>query len=126
MAHIGLVEDNDTIVELFTTTFTLAGYMVSTYARGAAFLETCIAGPIPDLSIIDLNLPDIAGIDVIAMLRQAHAGLPVIAISACPFEIARVSARFPAIPTFCKLCSLATLLQTIRFLEAGAGQVKAV
>ena len=124
--HIGLVEDNAMIAELLTTQLTLAGYMVSTYVRGTSFLEACIAGPIPDLSIIDLNLPDMAGIDVIALLCQAHARLPVIAISASPYGIARVAARFPAIPTLCKPFAFSSLLQTIMRLEAGANQIKTV
>ncbi len=39
------------------------------------------AGPIPDVVVLDLNLPDVAGLDGLIRLRRAVGGVPVVVVS---------------------------------------------
>ena len=48
-------------------------------------LETAIhrvdQAPVPDAIVLDLNLPDVNGVDGLIRLRQAAAGVPVLVVS---------------------------------------------
>lgn len=66
------------------------GYQVDTAERGGE-VETLIASRHPDLVLLDLNLPDVDGVDVIRAVR-AHSSLPIIVLSARDEERDRVTA----------------------------------
>lgn len=59
---------------------TRAGYDVSIAACGSDALDMSLAFA-PDLVVLDLNLPDMAGPDVLRGLRARHPGLPVLILS---------------------------------------------
>jgi DNA-binding response OmpR family regulator len=124
--HIALLEDNLDIAEVTTIMLEAAGYRVSPFPTGSAFLQALFPGPELahhyHLAIVDLTLPDIQGIDVLVAIRQTHqvsaSQLPIIVISAAAQEIARVKSRFPTIPVVPKpfhtrdlLLVIATLLE---------------
>ena len=119
--HIALLEDNTDIAEMVTNLLELVGYRVSAYSSGSALLKALFPGPELarnyDLAIVDLNLPDMRGIDVIAAIRQTHRGLasrlPIVVTEASAQEIARVESRFPGIPVVRKPFHTRELLQVI-------------
>ena len=119
--HIAVVEDDSDISEMMTLVLEKAGHQVSAHACGSSLLSALFPGPAPtvpyDLVILDLNLPDIAGIDVIVAIRQAHeeapAQLPIVVYSASERAIERVAASFPAIPVVRKPFRLEDLFQAM-------------
>lgn len=85
-----VVEDNDQNFELVEFLLTEAGWEVARAASGAelgALAERCASGATPeppDVVLLDMNLPDASGLDLIAALRghAALAEVPVVAVTA--------------------------------------------
>ncbi len=80
MATILLIEDDGSIRSAITRALTDLGHVVSTSNTGMSGLESAVDNP-PDVVLLDLGLPDIDGLQVLAMLR-AVSEVPVIIITA--------------------------------------------
>ena len=80
MATILLIEDDAGIRSAMTRALTDLGHAVTTSARGMPGLESAVDNP-PDVVLLDLGLPDLDGLQVLAMLR-AVSEVPVIIITA--------------------------------------------
>lgn len=66
------------------------GYEVDEAANGAAALDA-IAARAPDLVLLDVNMPDMSGLEVLATVRRLHPGLPVILVTGRDGENDRVT-----------------------------------
>jgi len=80
VATILLIEDDGRIRSAVTRALTDLGHAVTTSSRGMAGLESAVDTQ-PDVVLLDLGLPDIDGLAVLAMLR-AVSEVPVIIITA--------------------------------------------
>jgi len=80
VAAILLVEDEPSIRSALTRALTDLGHVVSTSNTGMSGLEAALEDA-PDVVLLDLGLPDIDGLQVLAMLR-AVSQVPVIIITA--------------------------------------------
>ena len=80
MTTILLIEDDFGIRTAVTRALTDLGHAVTTTDRGMSGLESAVDKP-PDVVLLDLGLPDIDGLQVLAMLR-AVSDVPVIIITA--------------------------------------------
>ena len=80
MAAILLVEDEPSIRSALTRALTDLGHVVTTSNTGMSGLESALEDA-PDVVLLDLGLPDIDGLQVLAMLR-AVSQVPVIIITA--------------------------------------------
>ena len=80
MATILLIEDDFGIRSAITRALTDLGHVVTSTDRGMSGLESAVDKQ-PDVVLLDLGLPDIDGLQVLAMLR-AVSDVPVIIISA--------------------------------------------
>ncbi|GAA3185868.1 response regulator [Streptomyces ramulosus] len=65
------------------------GFEVVTAADGQAALDAVADGP-PDLVLLDLTLPLVAGLDVLTHIRRRSADLPVIVVSGRSGETDRI------------------------------------
>jgi two-component system, NtrC family, response regulator AtoC len=72
-----IIEDDETIGLSLRTFFSKRGYSVLNAAAGGEGLETAIR-EIPDTVILDLRLPDIYGIEVLAGIKKTFPEIPVI------------------------------------------------
>lgn len=88
--QILVVEDDDDTAEVVTTLLHEAGYRAFAVDRGETALHE-IAASSPDLVLLDLNLPDINGIDVLRQVRS-HSLLPLIVLSGFARDRDKVSA----------------------------------
>ena len=81
-ARVLVVDDNDAGRYVLTRTLKVAGYDVREAASGRTALDAMTEGP--DLVVLDVNLPDLSGIDVARHLRADPdlAGTPVLMVSA--------------------------------------------
>jgi DNA-binding response OmpR family regulator len=75
-----LIEDDGSIRSAITRALTDLGHVVTTSNTGMAGLEAAV-DVAPDVVLLDLGLPDIEGLQVLAMLR-AVSEVPVIIITA--------------------------------------------
>ena len=76
------VEDDPDLGRLVQTILAREGIGVDLLASGKEFLRTLAAGPYPDVCLVDLNLPDASGLELLGALRQAHPHLPAIVLTA--------------------------------------------
>lgn len=79
-SKILVVDDEPQIVRALRINLTARGYDVVTAGTGTAALRA-LASEHPDVLILDLGLPDIGGLDVLAGLR-GWSDIPVIVLSA--------------------------------------------
>ena len=80
MATILVIEDDGGIRSAITRAMTDLGHTVTATDRGMSGLESAVEDP-PDVVLLDLGLPDLDGLEVLAMLR-AVSNVPVIVITA--------------------------------------------
>jgi len=80
VATILLIEDDGSIRSAITRALTDLGHVVTSTSTGMSGLESAVDHA-PDVVLLDLGLPDIDGLQVLAMLRAVSA-VPVIIITA--------------------------------------------
>jgi DNA-binding response OmpR family regulator len=88
-ATVLVIEDDPTIREVLSYHLARAGHEVVTAADGVAALQALRAHE-PDLVLLDLMLPRMAGLDVLRQLRYEHA-TPVIIVSARAEEAEKIA-----------------------------------
>jgi CheY-like chemotaxis protein len=85
LSPLAVVEDSDEDFEALSRVLreTTASQGVTRYESGEAALEGIPAGPRPALIVLDLNLPGVRGLDVLASLKRDPAlrVVPVIVLS---------------------------------------------
>ncbi|MDQ7007306.1 MAG: sigma-54 dependent transcriptional regulator [Acidobacteriota bacterium] len=80
-ARILVVDDEPNICRLLAHNLGRAGYTVSTAGSGGQAIETFEKSG-ADLVLLDLKLPDMAGLEVLRHLRRIDRDLPVIVLTA--------------------------------------------
>jgi DNA-binding response OmpR family regulator len=83
-ATIYLVDDDPSVRDIFRIILKGAGYEVVMFESGKDLLKN--AEDLPDLFILDQNLPDMNGLDICKGLKGNHKTkhIPVIIVSATP------------------------------------------
>jgi|SRR5687768_7460092 len=86
-----VVDDEPDIVTLLAYQLESAGYQVRSAANGTEALEKAVSDP-PSLMVLDLMLPDIHGLDVLAKLREnpRTRDLPVLLLTALREDTDRI------------------------------------
>jgi two-component system, OmpR family, response regulator len=81
MSRLLVVEDNERIAEFVGRGLRSAGYDVDVVGDGRAALAAA-RGAAPDMIVLDLGLPDIDGLEVLATLRADGLAMPVLVLTA--------------------------------------------
>ena len=76
-----LVEDEASVREAFALRLTAQGYIVQTAGSGEDAL-TLLRSFEPDILVLDLVMPNLSGLDVLAQVKQTMPNLPVIVLTA--------------------------------------------
>lgn len=87
-----LVDDETHVCEGLGALLRARGYDVEICFTGEAVLERVSSGPLPDLVLLDYELPGVDGEEVLARLRadERTAHLPVLMATASQIELARL------------------------------------
>ncbi|WP_432993229.1 response regulator [Dactylosporangium sp. CA-233914] len=80
MTRVLIVDDDEPLLRALRLNFAARGYQVQTANTATAGLTAAAHHP-PDLVIVDLGLPDLDGLDVVAGIR-GYSGVPIIVLSA--------------------------------------------
>ncbi len=90
MARVLIVDDDVSLTTVLAQSFRLAGHTPLPAPTGHAAL--CAARAHPDIILLDLGLPDIAGDEVLRRLKRdpATAQIPVVIVSGEPDAVDRV------------------------------------
>jgi DNA-binding response OmpR family regulator len=111
--RIVVVEDDDAIATGLALNLRIAGYSPS-IARDGDEALTVIESVSPDLILLDINLPNKTGLDVLGELRKNEDHTPVVILSARSDEFDKVAAlRLGADDYVTKPFSLAELLARV-------------
>jgi DNA-binding NtrC family response regulator len=76
-----IIDDEKSIRDIFSLLLGDQGYLVETAAQGREGLER-VRTFVPDLVLLDMNLPDISGLEVLDDLRRFPGGARIIIITA--------------------------------------------
>jgi CheY-like chemotaxis protein len=78
-----VVDDNDDIRDLFVRRLGQEGFRVAGAASGAEALASIAESP-PSIVLLDISMPGMSGLEVLARVREAHspAELPVVMVTA--------------------------------------------
>lgn len=108
-----VVDDDEAILDSLRMNLETAGYAVRTYRSGTALLNDRSQPP-GDCVLLDLNMPDLNGLEVQARLKQDARHLPVIMITAKGDVQSAVKAmRLGAVDFIEKPLSSETVLRSI-------------
>ncbi len=83
LSNVLVIDDDEETRNLFSTVLTDAGYLVEAVENGKQAIKICKKGPF-DIALIDIELPDIKGIDLLKTLRQLQPKMVKIIITGHP------------------------------------------
>jgi serine phosphatase RsbU (regulator of sigma subunit)/DNA-binding response OmpR family regulator len=86
-----LVDDNETTRYVFGRWLRRAGFEVIEASTGAEAMDV-LATTMPELAVLDVNLPDASGFDLLQHIKARDASVPVVHVSATFIETADRSA----------------------------------
>src|SRR5438552_1442600 len=114
MTHLLIVKDERLLCDLLATTLTDADFTVVKAHSGAEgirhFRETR-----PQLTILDLRLPDMSGVSVLRELRYVDGSAPVIMLGGTGSSLLEEEARkLGVVDCLHKNLDLETLVQSVR------------
>jgi DNA-binding response OmpR family regulator len=119
--HIVIVDDEQPAREMVGDYLRMHGFSVS-LCDGGASLRRSITQQVPDLIVLDLNMPEEDGLSIIRDLKQ-RTSVPVIMLTATASAIDRVvGLELGADDYLAKPCELRELLARIRSVLRRAGQ----
>jgi DNA-binding response OmpR family regulator len=83
MPTIWIVDDDDEMSHAVTLMLQLLEHQVRTFRNARNASKELLAGQRPDVLLLDINMPEVTGIDMLEFVRrqQALAGMPVIMLS---------------------------------------------
>src|SRR3954453_23349905 len=111
--HIIVVDDEAPAREMVGDYLKLHGFEV-TLCDGGSSLRQCIAKQVPDLIVLDLNMPEEDGLSVVRAVKQS-TDVPIIMLTATASAIDRVvGLELGADDYLAKPCELRELLARVR------------
>ena len=111
--HIVVVDDEAPAREMVGEYLRLHGFEV-TLCDGGSSLRQCIAKQVPDLIVLDLNMPEEDGLSIVRAVKQ-NTDVPIIMLTATASAIDRVvGLELGADEYIAKPCELRELLARIR------------
>jgi two-component system OmpR family response regulator len=123
--HIVVVDDEQPAREMVGDYLRMHGFTVSLCDGGASLRQT-IAQQLPDLIVLDLNMPEEDGLSIIRDLKQ-RGSVPIIMLTATASAIDRVvGLELGADDYLAKPCELRELLARIRSVLRRSGATQQV
>lgn len=92
MKTVLLTDDNEDIVELVQLVLKNSGYKLITASDGARAVDVCLQQK-PDLVLMDLNMPNMNGIEASKALRQKGFVNPIVVLTASESAADRAAAK---------------------------------
>lgn len=69
MTKIFIVEDEETLLEIYSERFKRKGYLVSAFKNGLEMIEA-LSDTTPDVVLLDVNMPEMNGYEVLETLHK--------------------------------------------------------
>jgi DNA-binding NtrC family response regulator len=114
LLNVLIIDDDEGTRNLFSTVLTDAGYFVEAVENGKEAVKLCKKGPF-DIALIDIELPDIKGIELLKTLRQLQPKMVKIIVTGHPsIENAVKSVNEKADGYLLKPVNIAEMLEMIK------------
>ncbi len=83
MALAWIVDDDDEMIRAVRLMLQMLDYSVEAYRDVRSAARRLLAGARPDVIVLDINMPEVSGIDMLEFLRMRRElkGLPVVMLS---------------------------------------------
>ncbi len=81
-----VVDDEPLVRRALARQIHRAGYRVTEVESGEAALEQLRSGPVPDAMLVDINMPKLSGVEVLAEVSSCWPTIPVILMSGLPYD----------------------------------------
>jgi two-component system chemotaxis response regulator CheY len=83
MTQAWIVDDDDEMSQAVQLMLRLLDYQVEIFREARAAARALLAGRKPEVIVLDINMPEVSGIDFLEFVRQRPelAGLPVVMLS---------------------------------------------
>ena len=81
MSSVLIIDDDPLMYELYQLIFENAGFEVAVAPNGPAGISLLAKGAKPDVILLDIMMPKMSGLEVLAKLAELPARPPVIALS---------------------------------------------
>jgi len=78
---VAVVDDEPAVRAMLGRLLRLSNYQVSAFSSGAEFLASLNAHT-PACAVLDINMPELSGLEVQLRMRAAHIRIPVVLITA--------------------------------------------
>ncbi len=117
---IAVVDDESAVRSMLGRLLRLANFQVSAFASGADFLAS-LNEHSPSCAIVDINMPELSGLEVQSRMRAAHIRIPVVLITASnDVELDKSAVEVGAVSVLRKPFSSDELLKAVGIaLESG-------
>ncbi len=121
--HVVVVDDDTLFLKTFAANIESAGYRVSVFNRPSEALSNLLGTEAPDVCILDWQMPEMDGLDLLRRLKSGHFTAPVMFLTGMNQPIYEETAfDHGAIEFVDKTRSLSVILKRIeRLLAAPAG-----
>jgi CheY-like chemotaxis protein len=83
MPQAWIVDDDDEMSQAVKLMLQLLGHTVVVHREARSAARALLAGNRPDVIVLDINMPEVSGIDFLEFVRMRHElkGLPVVMLS---------------------------------------------
>lgn len=83
MKEVWIVDDDEEMARAVGLMFKLLGYSATAFLSARSAVQTLLTGKKPELMIVDINMPEVSGLDLIEFLRRRPEwkALPMIMLS---------------------------------------------
>ena len=113
---VAIVDDDSAVRKALSRLLGASTMRAQSFASAREFLDSLRSG-VPECLILDLQMPEMTGLELIAALRRTATGIPVIAISGGDVEAAR---RMGAAAAFHKPLPVFEMIEAIQGLTKRA------
>jgi len=83
LSNVLVIDDDEGTRNLFSTVLADAGFLVEAVENGKEAIKMCKKGPF-DIALIDIELPDIKGIELLKTLRELQPKMVKIIVTGHP------------------------------------------
>ena len=83
MRRVWIVDDDQEMARAMGMMLELLGYQTSSFLNARSAAQTLLTGERPDLMLLDINMPEVNGLDLLEFLRRRPEwkSLPIVMLS---------------------------------------------
>ena len=83
MKHVWVIDDDDEMTRAVGLMLTMLGYEVTSFHNVRSAAQKLLSGEKPELFLLDINMPEVTGLDMVEFLRRRPESkdIPIIMLS---------------------------------------------